>query len=199
MTDSSDYRKAYETAQRELADLLQIQEGLEKRIVLVRQNVQSLKELCESEEIKVPTSQEAEWLLLTSSLPDEIVNILRARYPDELRATDIRQQLERLGHDFSRYTNPLATIHMVIKRLLEANRVRERQHAQGFRIYQFRQPTIVRVQPGLDPDKVPEAIRQYLWGTGKSLPKTRIPKAAPERTRPRKTIGERMMERDDKK
>lgn len=199
MTNSSDYRKAYETAQRELAELLQIQDGIEKRIVLVRQNVQSLKELCDSEEIKIPTSQEAEWLLATSGLPDEIVNILKARYPDELRATDIRHQLEKLGHDLDGYTNPLATIHMVIKRLLEANRIRERQHTQGFRVYQFRQPTIVRYEPGIDVGKLPEAIRQFIKEREKIAPKTRPPKAPAPRTRFPKSMGERMMERDNEK
>src|SRR5438045_2550924 len=46
MTHSSnEYRRAYEAAQRELSDLLRIQEALEKRIVLVRQTVQGLREL----------------------------------------------------------------------------------------------------------------------------------------------------------
>jgi hypothetical protein len=183
MTDSSDYRKAYETAQRELAELLQIQEGLEKRIVLVRQNVQGLKALCESEDIEISPSHEAQYLLDHSALPDEIVNILKARYPDELRPVDVRQQLEKLGHDMDAYTNPLATIHMVLKRLVEANRIRERQHAQGFRVYRFLPRTLPRLDGGLDPEKMPERIRQFIHGTGKM----------PPRTRPlRKTIGQRI-------
>jgi hypothetical protein len=165
MADSSDYRRAYEAAQRELAELLQIQEGLEKRITLVRQNVQSLKELCESEDIKISPSLEAKYLLENSALPDEIAYILSARYPDELRPTDVRQQLERLGHDLSTYTNPMATIHMVLKRLTEAGRIRERQHSQGFKVYQFRPRTLPRLDGSIDPEKVPERIREYIFGT----------------------------------
>ena len=118
-----------------------------------------------------------------SALPDEIVNILKARYPDELRPVDVRQQLEKLGHDMDAYTNPLATIHMVLKRLVEANRIRERQHAQGFRVYRFLPRTLPRLDGGLDPEKMPERIRQFIHGTGKM----------PPRTRPlRKTIGQRI-------
>jgi len=138
MTDSSkEYRAAYDAAQRELAELLQIQQALEKRIIVVRQNVQSLKDLCESEAIKIPPSKEAQYLLSHSSMPDEIESVLKAKHPEELRAADIKREMERLGHDWGEHTNPLAMVHMVLKRLVEAKRIRERQHTQGFRVYQF--------------------------------------------------------------
>lgn len=136
-SSSNEYRAAYDAAERELTELLRIQEALEKRIVLVRQNVQGLAQLCESEAIKIAPSAEAQYLLENSSIPDEIEGILKTRYPDELRASDIRREMEKLGHDWDDYTNPLATIHMVLKRLIEADRIKEREHAQGFRVYQF--------------------------------------------------------------
>jgi Fe2+ or Zn2+ uptake regulation protein len=177
MTDSShEYRAAYESAQKELADLLLIQEAIEKRIVVVRQNVQGLKELCESEAVKITPSQEAKFLLDNSRLPDEIENVLRSRFPDELRAADVRMQLEKLGHDMDAYTNPLATVHMVLKRLIESGRVRERQHAQGFRVYQFVPRTPLGSDITLDPKKFPERIRQLIEGPRKMVPRTRTPK-----------------------
>jgi hypothetical protein len=190
MTDSSnEYRTAFDAAKRELAELLQIQEALEKRLVVVRQTVQGLKELCESEAIKIPISKEAEYLLDNSSLPDEIENILKARYPDELRAIDIRQQLEKLGHDMDQYANPLATIHMVLKRLVESGRIRERQHPQGFRVHQAIPHIFPPVDEPLDFEKIPERIRQFME------PPTKFA----ERTRQRKSFGQRFADRADKK
>jgi len=39
-------------------------------------------------------------------------------------ATDIRNELERLGWDWSKYKNPLSTIHTVLKRLADADAIK---------------------------------------------------------------------------
>lgn len=145
MADASEYRRAYEAARKELKELLEQQAKLEKRLVIVRQNVQGLAALCESESIQISRSPEAGFLNENSSLPDEIVNLLNAKYPDELRPSDIKRELKKLGRDMSIYKNALATIHMVTRRLVEAGKVRERVHAQGFKVYQAARkfPTLI--------------------------------------------------------
>ena len=131
MENSSSYWKAYEHAQRELKDLLVQQEKLETRIVIVRQSLQTLASLCESQD----STPEAEYLLENSALPDEILSILRAVYPSYHRATIIKTQLERLGHDMTKYQNPLATIHMILKRLVDAGKVETGTNKAAEKLY----------------------------------------------------------------
>src|ERR1700724_2492687 len=140
MADTSYYQKAYKVAQTELRQLLLQQEEIENSIVVLRQTVNTLAEFCKDKKIKIDPSRDAERLLENSSLPDEIVTILRSEYHSEyhewLRPSDIKIRLMKLGHNMDKYSNPLATIHMVVKRLKEAKRVRERIHPQGFKVYQ---------------------------------------------------------------
>jgi len=135
VTNPSETRKTYEKYQRELADLLSKKALLDRTIIAVRQTLQGLAALCEAENIEIDASPEAEYLLETSALPDEILSVLRARHPGYHRATIIKQQLEKLGHDMSKYKNPLATIHMVLKRLIEADKVETGTNEAGEKLY----------------------------------------------------------------
>ena len=125
MTDSTEYQKAYESAKQELADLLTKQQEVQKRIVLVRQSLQTLAGLCESEGVQLDPSAEASYLLENTTLADEIRTILKAASPEFLRPRHIKFALERLGHDLTQYQNPQATIHMVLKRMAESGEVQE--------------------------------------------------------------------------
>jgi len=139
MTQSPDYRDAYEAAKKELSELLAQQESLTKRIMLVRETIQSLAALCESEGLAISPSQEASFLLVKVTLADEIRVILRAAYPEWLRPNQIKGHLARLGHDLSKYQNPQATIHMVLKRMVESEEVDEQvRPGDGKRIYRSR-------------------------------------------------------------
>ena len=125
MEESSDYRKAYETAKQELIDLLSQKDRIEKRLVIVRQSLSTLATLCDEEDVKIEPSKEAEELLEHSTLTEEIRSVLQAHYPGWLRPAMVKRQLEHLGHDLAQYTNPQATIHMVLKRLAESEDVEE--------------------------------------------------------------------------
>jgi hypothetical protein len=151
MASSSEYRRAYDATQQELIDLLGQQEKLAKRIVVVRQNLKSLAELCENEAIPITPSLEAKYLLDKSSLADEILDVLRAEYPEWLRPSDVKQRLIDLGHDMNSYLNGLATIHMILKRHKSAEKVRERIHPQGFKVYQYKPRTLPRLDGQVDP------------------------------------------------
>lgn len=142
---------AYEASQRELIDLLGQQDKLEKRIVTVRQNLHNLAELCNKEGIKISPSVEAKSLLENATLAAELLDVLRAEYPEWLRPSDLRVKLTDLGHDMDSYLNALATIHMILKRHKEANKIRERIHTQGFKVYQYRPRTLPRLDGQVDP------------------------------------------------
>lgn len=116
----SDYKAAYETAKKELADLIDAQDRIGKRILVLRESLKMLATLCDSEEIEIELSAEAEYLLENSTLTQDIQKILKSEYPAWQRPSRIRSKLERLGHDLSKYNNPQAAIQMVLKRLAES-------------------------------------------------------------------------------
>lgn len=125
MAPTSDYRKAYEHARNELADLLQKQLETEQRIVVVRKSLETLAALCEDEGIEIETSVEAAYLLGNTNLADEIRHILVGAWPGYLKPNRVKANLEQLGWDLTKYRNPQATIHMVMKRMAESGTVQE--------------------------------------------------------------------------
>ena len=131
-------KKAYKAAKQELNGLLSEQQKIEKRLVVVRQNLQSLAAICQSEGIQVEPSSDAAYLLEKSALGDEIRSILIANYPAWSRPNQIKNELERIGHDLSKYSNPQATIQMVLKRMVESGEAQEwTWQADGKKIYRI--------------------------------------------------------------
>jgi len=172
---TSDYKKAHEAARRELSDLLSRQEKIEKRLVVVRQSLRTLADLCESEGIAVEPSLEAAYLLGSSTLADEIRKVLQANYDHPLRPGEVKSHLERLGHDLRQYNNPQSTIHMVLKRMAESGEILERTNADGKSIYVKEHPLgslrsrmkhWAENKP-LDPDTIPSHLRDFIYGTRK--------------------------------
>jgi hypothetical protein len=135
MDGLSDFRKAYETAKGQLAELVAEQERLEKKKILLRKTIEALALQCEAEDILLDPSPEATSLLEHTSLSDDIRAILRTSYPQWLRPNMVKQELQRLGRDLKKYRNPQATIHMVLKRLVQGHHAEEMRDAQGKQIY----------------------------------------------------------------
>ena len=120
MPDSpSVYHKAFEEARRELAELIATQERLEKKKVELRKTIEALGALCKADNVETEPSVEAAYILEHSTMPEEIKRILKSQYPAWLMPAQVKSELEKLGHDLSRYTNAQATIHMVLKRMAE--------------------------------------------------------------------------------
>lgn len=140
MERSSDYRKAYEAAKQELADLLSKQEQIGKRLVVVRQSIQTLATLCESEGIEVDPSDEATALLESSTLAAEVRTLLSAHFGVFFKVSWLKDELQRLGHDLSQYKNPQSTIQMVLKRMVIAGDVEERKGNDGKYCYAMATP-----------------------------------------------------------
>jgi hypothetical protein len=57
--------------------------------------------------------------------------VLRDAYPARLTAIDVRDALGKRGFDLSSYTNPLASIHTILKRLADAGEANCKE--EGFR------------------------------------------------------------------
>jgi hypothetical protein len=105
------YRLALETASREYQQLAQQRADLDRRLAQLAQTIGSLNKLCGF----TPT--------VAVGLTDGCRMVLNAAgHP--LTAMEVRQQLEAMGFDVSKYSNDLAPIHTVLKRLTESDEVR---------------------------------------------------------------------------
>jgi len=114
MTKES-YKTALQDAQKELAETIaelgKIQgreAALEVRIVELRQSVASLARLCGekfAEEDELGLTDAIRLALKTAGTP--------------LAAAGVRDRIESMGFDVSRYGNILASIHTVLKRLVD--------------------------------------------------------------------------------
>ena len=102
-----------------------IEKELEKRILVMRQSLQMLATLCGEEEIEIALSPDAAYFLEKSTLGDEIRSILIAQYPGWMRPNQVRETIENIGHDLKKYANPQATVHMILKRMVEAGEAQE--------------------------------------------------------------------------
>lgn len=110
MTDA-DYKKALEAASREWETLAAERARLDKRLAELQQTMATLSRLCGY----VPT--------VPFGLADACRLILM-RHERPLTAGQVREELEMMGLDFSKHANPLASIHVTLKRLVEAGQSR---------------------------------------------------------------------------
>jgi hypothetical protein len=107
---TDEYRIALEAAGREYQQLAQQRADLDRRMAQLAQTIGSLNRLCGY----TPT--------IGVGLTDACRMVLNAAgHP--LTAIEVRQQLEAMGFDVSKYSNDLAPIHTVLKRLTESDEV----------------------------------------------------------------------------
>jgi hypothetical protein len=106
-----EYRAALEAASREYEQLAQQRADLDRRIAQLAQTIGSLNRLCGfTPNIGVGLTDACRMVLNAAGHP--------------LMAVEVRQQLEAMGFDVAKYSNDLAPIHTVLKRLTESDEVR---------------------------------------------------------------------------
>ena len=118
MTTIDDYRRALETAIREYETLMRQRGEIDERIAQLKQTIGSLTRLC-------GLTATVEWGL-TDACRLVIRNAGRS-----LSAIEVRDRLASIGFDLSRYSNELASIHTVLKRLNQAGEVHLVPRAKG--------------------------------------------------------------------
>jgi hypothetical protein len=121
---SEDYRRALETAIREYEALGQRRQDIDKRLAEIAQTIGTLSRLCGL----VPT--------VPLGLTDACRLVVRgAGLP--VTPTDVRERLKAIGFDLSKYSNDLAAIHTILKRLNESGELRfvPRGHDPGAHAY----------------------------------------------------------------
>ena len=109
-----DYHRALDAAVREYEKLFAERAGLDDRLAQLRHSIAALTKLCGYE----PT--------VPLGLTDACRLVLRNAV-EPLTALGVRDRLAAIGIDLDRYSNPLASIHTVLKRLHEGGEIAERE------------------------------------------------------------------------
>jgi len=152
---SVNFQSWYENAKAELeklegekAELEAALEAREKQIAALERTVNFLAPMVGQE--AVPVAAES------TGMTGSIREILK-KSPEPLTASEIRDGLEKLGFDMKSYSNPLATIHTVLRRLAEAEEV-ETTHASPGKRYavplKFRGVSFLSSKSGVTVEKI---------------------------------------------
>ena len=115
-----DYRRALDAACREYERLTAERAQLDARISQLQHSIAALTKLCGFE----PT--------VPLGLTDACRLVLR-NASSPLTALEVRDRLISIGVDVTRYSNPLASIHTVLKRMRESGELVEREREEDER------------------------------------------------------------------
>lgn len=122
---SLDYERARAAAAKELEKQFQVRQKTEQRILQLKATIKALDALS-SRTTKDKAIQEL-------GLTDAIRSLFKARPPDAiLTAKDVRRHLHETGFDRSKYSNFLASIHVVLHRLKDQGEIVPAENG-GFR------------------------------------------------------------------
>ena len=126
---TADYRAALEAAAKEYEALGEQRRKIDERLTQLAQTIGTLSRLIGL----TPT--------VPLSITDAIRLAIRAGVP--MTPTEVRDRLLAIGVDLSGYTNELAVIHTVLKRLNEAGEIRIVPRANGKNAYLWAKPAKV--------------------------------------------------------
>jgi len=124
---TAQYRRALEAAIEEYERLKAEREAIETRLAQLRQTIGALGPLCKLPQRDLP------------GLTDACRSVLRAKMGG-LTPVEVKAGLETLGLDLSNYSNPLASIHAVLKRLVKAGEAMKLKTRQKKTIYAWKHP-----------------------------------------------------------
>jgi hypothetical protein len=126
MTQQS-YRAALDAAVREYETLLQQKTDLDARLAQLGESIGTLTRLCGY----TPT--------VAYGLTEACKTSLRCAKA-QMTPLEVRDRLQATGFDINRYSNPLAAIHTVLRRLAESGEVRKRTTRAKGVTYEFTGP-----------------------------------------------------------
>ena len=129
------YRRDLKARKRELADLLRQRQTIDQKIAQLPPVINHLEGLCKElgERVAHETATKVE---LTTGLT-ELARVTLEEMFIPLSASELKQRMEVKGFDFSRYSNPLASIHTVLQRLVKSGKVRVVPQKGGKKAYQW--------------------------------------------------------------
>jgi hypothetical protein len=122
MTDS--YRKALEDAKRKLLELVSQRDQIGVDIERLKAVIEALANMLDNPEDTSSELCEMESILGPGGLTDAVRRTLEASTARGMTPVEVRDALVSSGLDLSRYVNPLASIHTILKRLVKADDAR---------------------------------------------------------------------------
>ena len=132
MKPTADYRQALDAAVREFEELGQKRRAIDDRLVQLSHTIGALNRLC-------GITANVYW-----GLTDSCRFVLRGA-GHALTPTEVRDKLQAIGVDLSKYSSSLAAIHTVLKRLRDAGEVRFIQLDSGRFAYEWDRPPKTQV------------------------------------------------------
>jgi len=140
---SRSYAEALTAAREELEHLLEQQDMLQIRIARVRQSIAALSSLCD----EAPTTD--------LGLTDAVRSVLRGSV-EALAAAEVKERLAALGLALASHVNPLASVHTVLKRLVQAGEARSTKGYGGKTVYWYWHPSqVIAIASAVSPAPSP--------------------------------------------
>lgn len=131
---SDEYKRALDAACREYEDVARQRAELDKRLAQLHETIGALTRLCGY----TPT---VPWGLT------DACRVVVARAERSMSALEVRERLEAIGFDLSKYSSDLAAIHTVLKRLNRAGELRFVAREPGTHAYEWVKGRPVRLEP----------------------------------------------------
>jgi hypothetical protein len=129
------YRRDLQARKRELVSLLTQRQKIDQRMAQLQPVINHLEGLCRELGEKI-AHETAGNLELTTGLTDLARATLQEAYMP-VSASDLMNRMEGKGFDFSKYSNPLASIHTVLRRLVKSRQVKVVPQKGGKKAYQW--------------------------------------------------------------
>ena len=141
---SSDYRSALERAKKELAELESSRDRLqgqiteiESRIAKQKKGIEGLAHLADQETISELPIEAVNPLAQNSSFTDAVCYALKT-VNSNLTPVQVRDRLRYLGYNLRKYkSDPLASIHTILKRLEGFGKVKAERNEIGRTAYRW--------------------------------------------------------------
>lgn len=161
--NAAEYKKMAENIQTEIESLEIQQEDIERRLARLKQALLGLAPLAEECPVGLTGlfSESIVTAVEAMSITDAARQIFQAA-TKPLAPTEIKQQLLNMGKDLSKQKNVMASIHSLLKRLLESGEIESTNNGLT---YQWKG---LRRFPRTDQTAKREAIRQRRFATGRT-------------------------------
>ncbi|MFY9559166.1 MAG: hypothetical protein WAQ52_02935 [Terriglobales bacterium] len=129
------YRRDLRARKRELADLLRQRQNIDEKIARLPPLISHLEGLCRELGDR-SVKEHATKVELTSGLT-ELARVTLEEVHIPLSTSELKQRMETKGFDFSHYSNPLSSIHVVLQRLVKSGQVKVVPQKGGRKAYQW--------------------------------------------------------------
>jgi len=129
------YRRDLQACKRELADLLRQRQKIDERMARLQPLIGHLEGLCRELGDRAAKEHATKVELTTGLTELARVTLQEAYIP--LSTRELKQRMEAKGFDFSHYSNPLSSIHVVLQRLVKSRQVKVVPQKGGRKAYQW--------------------------------------------------------------